>query len=176
MDLTDILEKLPVGCNRFYEDNKERFRIAPGSASKHQAWAKGYCDHLLEVSNIAVCLYKSLGELRPLPFTLEQVLLVLFLHDIEKLFKYENDHGPIHDLARIDPTVFKRQIISRYGISLSPLEWNALEFIHGENERYSQRKRVIQELGAFCHCCDFLSSRLWFDEPKKSGYLDCDPS
>jgi hypothetical protein len=38
--------------------------------------------------NIAIELYKNLGSHRPLPFSLSDVLLILYLHDLEKPWKY----------------------------------------------------------------------------------------
>jgi len=38
--------------------------------------------------NIATELYKNLGSHRPLSFSLSDALLILFLHDLEKPWKY----------------------------------------------------------------------------------------
>ena len=35
--------------------------------------------------NIAVVLYERLNSIRPLPFSLSDLLLVVYLHDVEKL-------------------------------------------------------------------------------------------
>src|SRR5215470_20398319 len=69
------------------------FRSARGSSHNHQAWAGGYADHIREVMNLAVVLHESLGRLRPLPFSLSDALVVLFVHDLEKPWAYEEVGG-----------------------------------------------------------------------------------
>jgi hypothetical protein len=55
---------------------------------KHQAWEGGYVDHLQETMNIGIDLYKTFSQRRDLTFTLSDLFIVLFLHDLEKPFKY----------------------------------------------------------------------------------------
>jgi hypothetical protein len=66
---------------------------APGSTKNHQAWEGGYIDHITEVMNIAHWLYTS--SPRPLPFGLADALEVLFLHDLEKPWKFTNAYQPL---------------------------------------------------------------------------------
>src|SRR5918998_3302271 len=69
------------------------FKSARGSSHNHQAWAGGYADHVREVMNTAVVLYGALAQLRPLPFSLSDALVVLFVHDLEKPWAYEEAAG-----------------------------------------------------------------------------------
>src|SRR5262249_50124559 len=71
----------------------DRFRSARGSSANHQAWAGGYADHSREVMTAGVVLYDTLGRLRPLPFSLSDALAVLFVHDLEKPWAYEEVDG-----------------------------------------------------------------------------------
>jgi hypothetical protein len=73
-----------AACARLLVGNRRLFESARGSSHNHQAWSGGYVDHVTEVMNVAVVLYDALNTKRPLPFTLSDALLVLFLHDIEK--------------------------------------------------------------------------------------------
>ncbi len=71
-------------CLQVLDKNKELFTVARGSSHNHQAWEGGYLNHITEVMNIAKVLYEPLNTLRPLPFSLSDSLLVLYLHDLEK--------------------------------------------------------------------------------------------
>lgn len=153
-------------CRKLYHDNKEIFDAAKGSRSNHQWWDGGYADHIREVSAIARMLYSQMDGKRPLPFTLSDAVLVLFLHDLEKPWKYGRPQTPIADGEQ-----FKEGKISEYGILLDPRHLNALAYVHGELNDYSGDRRVQAPLAAFVHCCDTLSARVWYDEPKKSGPL-----
>lgn len=82
------LKKLPPEVSVLWDDYSDFFYPAPGSSANHQAWPGGYLDHLQETFIIAEDFYKVMNQRRKLPFSLEDVKLVLFLHDIEKPFKY----------------------------------------------------------------------------------------
>ena len=74
---------------RLLSDNRQLFSVARGSSNNHQAWEGGYLDHVKETMNVASLMYEHLNNIRPLPFSLSDALLVMFLHDIEKPWKYE---------------------------------------------------------------------------------------
>ncbi|MBX4190352.1 hypothetical protein KW791_03615, partial [Candidatus Parcubacteria bacterium] len=76
-------------CKIILQDNRKLFQTVPGSTNNHQAWPGGYWDHVREIMNIAIVNHKGLSELRPLPFSLSDALLVVFLHDLEKPWKYD---------------------------------------------------------------------------------------
>src|SRR5262245_21708931 len=78
---------------RLLTSHHEVFRSARGSSHNHQAWAGGYAEHIREVMNIAVVLHEALGRLRPRPFSLSGALGVLFVHDLEKPWAYEEVGG-----------------------------------------------------------------------------------
>src|SRR5690606_18738444 len=80
-----------------WEDNIEKFNKAPGSTNNHQAWEGGYMDHICEAMNTACALYSALNSRRPLPFTLGDALLCLYLHDIEKPWKYVLGQDELED-------------------------------------------------------------------------------
>ncbi|MEB3340037.1 hypothetical protein, partial [Okeania sp.] len=71
-------------CLQLLEENRQLFQTVRGSTHNHQAWVGGYIDHIQEVMNIAYSFYHHLNGLRTLPFSLSDVLLVTFLHDLEK--------------------------------------------------------------------------------------------
>ncbi len=161
-------------CVKILSEHRGLFQAARGSTHNHQAWPGGYLDHVQEVMNIAVVLYGFLGAIRPLSFTLSDVLLVLFLHDIEKPWAYVQDGAGRFvrrpDLqTENDQQIFRNQKLKAYAVALTPEQDNAIRYVHGELGDYTGQRRVIGSLGAFCHSCDFLSARLWFDHPFETG-------
>lgn len=157
-------------CFQLYADNEKIFEIAKGSNVKHQDWVGGYIDHINETMNIAVVLYDSLNSLRDLKFSLSDALLVLFLHDIEKPWKYSGCKKSFEFFNSFETTKdFQKYIIQRYGFVITPEQTNALLYIHGENEDYDPYIRKQKPLAAFVHNCDIISARIWFDYPIKKN-------
>lgn len=148
-------------------------RAAAGATHNHQAWLGGYLDHIRETMNIAVALYSSLENRRSLPFTLSDTLLVLFLHDLEKPWRRLPDGARGAGLgdrawdldSHRGKQEFRLAMAADHGIQLSTEQENAIDFIEGEGGRYSSERRSMGRLASFCHVCDTLSARLWFDHP-----------
>ncbi len=154
-------------CCKVYLDNRDIFEVAKGSNVKHHYWEGGYIEHLTEVMNIAVRLYDSLNVCRELPFSLSDVLLVLFLHDLEKPWKYGGDDEKVGEVGMSsDNKSFVKSKIREYGFKLSVNHLNALEYVHGEGEDYHPSRLVQSPLGALVSACDNLSARVWPDFPK----------
>jgi 23S rRNA maturation-related 3'-5' exoribonuclease YhaM len=159
---------------KLFEDNKELFSKGRGSVHNHQAWEGGYRDHIEEVMNLARQLYSAItiNGLRELPFSLSDALLGLYLHDLEKPWKYEFFDGSWRHKPGIDKPhevhEFVRKKIDEYGFSLNEDHINAIEFAHGEHSSvYSARRRGMTPLAAFVHMCDVASARIYFDQPVK---------
>jgi hypothetical protein len=112
---------------------------------------------------LAENLYREMSAARPLPFSLGDAVLVLYLHDLEKPWKYLEPFARFADEG--EEHRFVGEICAKYGIALSAEHENALEYIHGEGEAYSPTERRQGPLAAFCHVCDVLSARVWHDEP-----------
>jgi hypothetical protein len=172
-DLISLIDEPAAGgCQRLLKEHETRLERAAGATHNHQAWAGGYLDHLREVMNLAAVLYPVLDQLRSLPFSLSEALLVLFLHDLEKPWRNSSEaaaeaaNGELQTLElHEEKQAFRLAVAERYGIALSSELVNALEFIEGEGSRYTSRHRQMGRLGSFCHVCDTLSARLWFDHP-----------
>lgn len=157
-------------CCKIISDNYELFQTVQGSTNNHQAWKGGYFDHVQEIMNIAIILYESLSSARPLPFTLSDALLICFLHDIEKPWKYElREDGQLHHVPELETKAqahnFREKKLLEYGIVLTPEQQNGLMYVEGELTDYSSRHRVMGPLAAFCHLADVTSARIWFDHP-----------
>jgi hypothetical protein len=162
-----------VVCNRIRADFSPQFNLIPGSSYNHQTWQGGYRDHIEEIMNVACILYDSLSKRRPLKFSLSEGLFVLFLHDMDKLHRYEVVNGHVirkYDYAKGFIEKTKLLLKKSYAYVLSPKEANALEYVHGEGKDYSSKRRVMNELAAFVHCCDIISARIWFDKGSDERY------
>lgn len=145
----------------FHEKHLDLIDKAPGSKHNHQAWEGGYRDHITQCLNLASKLYyllsSSFGTINPdffPPFQFESAVVVLYFHDIEKIFKYEQT-------AIIDKEIYyKKTLLNIYNIEFTDPELNALKYIHGEGEDYSEDKRVMNPLAGFCHAVDVISARV----------------
>ena len=159
-------------CLKILEDNRTLFQTVQGSSYNHQAWMGGYFDHIQEIMNIGLIIYNQFNIIRPLPFSLSDVLLILFLHDIEKPWKYEIDG----ETLRIKPELadksiqreFRNRKIEEYGIKLTPEQENGMKYVEGEHQDYSPNHRVMSPLAAICHLADVTSARIWFDHPSSN--------
>ncbi len=165
--LRQVDEPYRSAFERLLVEHEELFRSARGSSYNHQAWIGGYADHVREVMNIAVVLYDALGQLRPLPFSLSDALVVLFVHDLEKPWAYEEVEGVWRRREGLKENAhsFRLGKLAEVGVTLSAELERAVCFVEGEGSHYSNRARVMSPLAAFCHMCDVASARLWYDYP-----------
>lgn len=154
-------------CRNIWVYNTAIFNKAKGSATKHQAWEGGYLDHITEIMNIAVVMYKAFDACRSLPFSLSDALLTLYLHDLEKPWKYG---GPDKHFASDEERhAFVNSLIKKHKIELTDEHRNALKYVHGEGDDWDPHIIKQGPLGAFIHHCDNTSARIWPLEPKKRG-------
>jgi len=161
-------------CKKILSDNRKLFQTVQGSTNNHQNWPGGYFDHVQEIMNIAVLLYGQLSSVRPLPFSLSDLLLVVYFHDIEKPWKYElREDGQLHHKSSMqtkeDHQRFRMAKLNEYGIVFTPKHENGLKYAEGELNDYSNRKRVMEPLACAAHMCDVASARLWFNHPMKDN-------
>lgn len=163
------------GCLELLKKNDVLFKAARGSTHNHQTWAGGWYDHTLECVNYAYHLYKfdeSFG--RPLPFSLSDAILIMFLHDLEKPWRIEVlEDGSVRNRPGLDTKEafkkFREDKLDEYAITLTPYQLNGLTYVEGEIADYSSKRRVMNELAAFCHKVDVWSARAWYDYPKNRG-------
>lgn len=176
-ELLSLFDTADHAYQRICDENHRLFETAAGSSHNHQAWKGGYMAHLLEVLNIACQQYNWMSRARKLPFTLADALQVLFLHDIEKPWKYADRAadtplgGGFWTLplkTKADRKNFRTAVIQHYGLShLTAEQDNALEYVEGVRDAdYTPGERTMGELAAFCHSCDILSARMWHDKGK----------
>ncbi|MCA9071206.1 MAG: hypothetical protein KDA84_19900 [Planctomycetaceae bacterium] len=168
--LTKVDEPYRSGFEQLMQQNHEEFRLARGSTRNHQAWRGGYIDHVQEVMNLAVVQYTVFSQLRPLPFSLSDALVVLFVHDLEKPWAYEQvgDRWQRREGLKEQAHEFRMAKLKQSSIDLSPELENAVLFVEGEGANYTNHSRGMSPLAAFCHMCDVASARLWYDYPLES--------
>jgi hypothetical protein len=165
--LEQVDEPYSSAFQRLLKEQGKLFESARGSSHNHQAWVGGYADHIREVMNTAIVLYNALGQLRPLPFSQTEALVVLFVHDLEKPWAYEEVDG----IWRRKPGLkgnahaFRLAKLAEIGVQLPPELECAVFFVEGEGSHYSNQARAMNPLAAFCHMCDTASARLWHDYP-----------
>jgi len=147
--LDRVDEERKNGITKFHRDFEDLMAIAQGSASKHQAWEGGYLDHIMN------CIELS-GKL---DHTYDSAAIVLYFHDIEKIFKYST--GEVIDKENW----FLERLPKAYGIKFTKEELNALKYVHGEGNDYC-KERVMNELAGICHAVDTLSARTYHAWPK----------
>lgn len=130
------------------EGNLREFEKAMGSEHNHQAWQGGYLDHVTETMNLACVFYEALGE--RLPFTLSSALKIMFLHDIEKPWRFiRNGKGRIIQKclkSKKDKADFRKGFLDDYGVSLTGQEHNAMRYVEGEHRRAKPSERVEKPL------------------------------
>jgi hypothetical protein len=153
----------------FVLSKRRVLRSSVGSTNNHQTWSSGWWDHTTEVMNLAVLLYSLLNSLRPLPFSLSDLLLVLFMHDIEKPWKYlardgQLDHRPGME-TKAGHQAFRMEIAKSWNIQLTDMHVNGIKYAEGELDDYNPRRRVMSPLAAVAHMCDNPSARLWPKHP-----------
>src|SRR3989344_8253138 len=128
-------------CRGIMSDFKSKFDKIPGSLHNHQAWIGGYRDHVEEILNIACVVYTALNKKRKLDFTLGESLFVLFLHDLDKLYRYEIcSDGSIISRDYCSSNYLKsiRQMLhKKYKYVMRNEELDALKYVHGEGDSYS---------------------------------------
>jgi hypothetical protein len=143
---------------QFFLDN---YPDAKGSSHNHQNWKGGYFDHIKNTMEYATILY---AQLKP-PIDLSDAILVLFLHDIEKPIKYSQSEYPwfFSTMPRNDNDI-RAELIKHFNIQLNNDQKLALKYIHGEGDDYKKDERVMSPLAAFCHCCDVISARIFYNK------------
>ncbi len=150
----------------FFVNYYKGFTEARGSRVKHHARVGGLRHHLLQMATLYSILYSIFSLLvAHRDYTISDGIVVIFLHDIEKLLKYtdQNDLDFYKGQYQSDPRIMLQGVVREFQIPLLPKHWDALKYIHGEGADYDPNRRVMSAFGALCHCADILSARIGHD-------------
>lgn len=176
-DIKQLDSPYQQGCLQMLDDNLEAFISAPGSSHNHQYWPGGYLDHIAETFQIAAGIYNIFPKRQP-AIHLPDVLLALYLHDIEKPFLYgfdEDNQFIIKDeklKSKQARQAFREELIKKYQLPLKKKHWHALKYVEGvRDEDYSPNGRTMNELATLCHLADMASARLWHNYTKSTREL-----
>jgi hypothetical protein len=169
--LTFLPEPNAGSCRRLLDAERERFTTARGSTHNHQTWDGGYLDHVRETMNYAILFHRAESSTRRTPaFGLADALLALFLHDLEKPWRFEKVGGEWRNTdvmkSKDDRAAFRWRKIADAGILLTPEIVNAVTYAEGEGGDYRPDRRVANELAGFVHMMDVMSARVRHDYPK----------
>ena len=134
--------------------------------NKHQWREWWYYDHIADSLKFGKIMYDGLDTYRKLPFSFDDVIVVIVLHDLEKPYKYSSHNSDFKNLLKLDSHGIRDTIIKQYDIILSSNQSNWLDYIHGEWDHYSKTDRVMLPLTAFCHSLDIISARIYFNDGK----------
>ena len=99
------------GLIKFYTLTEPLFFTASGSRRKHHAWVGGYAAHLLEMLWLARLQYPAacavFGESFAKNVSLSDVILTIYFHDVDKMFKYSYPklHLPKQTMQALRPFV-----------------------------------------------------------------------
>jgi hypothetical protein len=162
-------------CRKILEENHELFEIAQGSTHNHQAWEGGYIDHIVDGMNYGRHFYDFLTAFgRPLPFSKSDVLLVFFIHDLEKPWRIEiGGDGKARNRAGLETKEqfreFREKKLKEYGLTLTPGQQNAFTYIEGEYSAYTPERRTMNENAACDNNIDTWCARGWYNYPKAEG-------
>ena len=169
--LGQIDEPNRAAAKNLLETYKDIINTAKWSQVKHQAWEWWYRDHLQEICNIAWEMYCTFNKRRKLPFSFSDVILVLFLHDLEKPFKYAWSEEQKEQLKSYwkNYQQFIVDTASQFWFTLSEDHLNALKYIHWEGDEHNPTERIQKPLAAFVHDCDTWSARWWPEHPQRHG-------
>ncbi|RDJ35149.1 MAG: hypothetical protein DWQ19_09955 [Crenarchaeota archaeon] len=163
-DKPSVFQTQQRRVQKFHESHLELINDARGSNTKHHSWTGGYRDHIEQCLDLAF----SLVEQYNFGFYPKSVFLVLYFHDIEKIFKYSvlPRNQEEAKLAIEDKDKYYNQFLpQKYKIAFTSEEKNALKYIHGEGDDYGSEK-IMNSLAGLCHACDTMSARCFFSARK----------
>jgi hypothetical protein len=159
------------GMQELLDEHRDLFQTAAGSKTNHQAWPGGYWDHITECLNLALTqftLWDAMG--REPPYVPQMAFEVLFVHDLEKPWKYIPDALcpiPVPELnTKPQRAAFRLELLAWYDIRFTRDQQNALRYAEGELDDYNANARVMGPLAHLCHTCDETSARQFPEHPQ----------
>lgn len=166
----DLREKI----KSIYLDLRANMEYYPASTKYHHKDFGGHGDHTAQVMELSINIYNSLKE-SCADFNLDDVILVAFVHDLDKLWRYQQikerkEGGPIFEYKELEVPYdeYSKTIAEcfRRGLELKDIHIEAIDHHHGGwaqdlSSVYNYRSKNIGKLATILHCADMLSCSLW---------------
>jgi len=162
-------ETLRRNLKNLHSTLQERVKVMPASVKYHQNWTGGYRDHVRQVIQKAMELYRllyidGLTKVKPLVgFTMDDVILVAYIHDMDKLFRYQKVNQPrdgreweYAEVPAYDDSAKITQLCAQHGIILGDNHLEALAMHHGGWS--ANNKRDMSPLAVIIHSADLIST------------------
>ena len=152
---------------KMYDDIEEAMKAAPASTKFHHRDKGGLFRHTKEVMEIGLQIYDTLlADMRKRAITKDDVIIVTFTHDLEKLVKYRPMKEPTayqffeynYDKVDVNDTAFIVSFVIKYGLELTEKHLNALTFSHGG---WAKDRGKMMPLAVLLHAADLLSTNLY---------------
>lgn len=153
-----------------YAKHELALQAMPASTKYHQNWKGGLYDHVLQVMIIALDFYEKRKRDFKMKITRDDVILVTFLHDLDKLTKYvPNKKASIpgehpftwnYNSESVNAIAKVISYLIPYEIVLNDKHLNALTFSHGG---WSKDRGVMNPLATVLHCADLWSTNILTD-------------
>lgn len=171
--IRDYLEEVKMPALRknllkLYDDIEEKLKNNPASIKYHHNYSSGLYVHTLEVMQFALEIFEMYKEKFVNYFTRDDVILVTFVHDLEKITKYKSNTSqnngfnwtPFlynYDNVDMNDSVEVITLIGKYNIFLTDIQANAVCYHHGG---WSPQKGKLTELATLTHIADLLSCNI----------------
>mgnify|MGYP007013259692 CR=1 FL=1 len=113
LNLIDTLEdKNQSQLKKLYQDIIEEMPNAKWSSNNKHQWREWwYYDHIADILKFGKILYDNLNAYRKLPFSFDDVIIVILIHDIEKPYKYAWDKEKHKDLLMLNDHSIRDNIL-----------------------------------------------------------------
>lgn len=162
---------------KLYNDIEEQMKSIPAAIRWHHSEIGGFYRHTKEVIEIALSFYNVLKQDFERRLILEDdVILVAFIHDLEKLdkYKFNNDYDPgrkwekgyketqftfNYDKIDMDDVAQVVRYCYRYGIELKDIHLNAITYHHGGWS--IDPKGKLTPLAVLLHSADLMSTNMF---------------
>jgi len=150
---------------KLYNDVEEKLKNNPASIKFHHAYKGGLYDHTLEVIEIALNIFETYKEIFIRDVRRDDVVLVAFAHDLDKLDKYRKNTNQAtlfygqefeynYDKVSVNSTSETVSILMQYGIKMTDEILNSLTFSHGG---WSVDRGKLLPLATILHAADMIS-------------------
>lgn len=163
---------------KVYDNLKDRMLYYPAAVKYHHPWSGGWGDHTAQVMYLGCYLFDILEPTSSPAFSRDDVLTVCFVHDLDKLWRYEkNDdekdlkkgiefkykpHAGYEDTSKAIAECF------RNGLELTDVHIEAINHHHGgfslDIASIFNRGSKMTSLSVLVHSADFLSTMFWGDK------------